>query len=210
MKDSLSDVSFRGSAAWIHAREGSGLDYYGCSCYWPGGQSGVTLDPGFDLGYQTQEDLHQYYRWVLTGEQMAACVGALGLRGKEARSALTDEGPAGEALRSIRIPREKQEVLFGIVAVPYWQKITGRFPQLESEDCPPAVQTALLSLAYNRGPYNRALGCLAWPLEEGNWEEVADRIYHMQQSHRLKGVRKRRRQEAELIRLGLEPASSNE
>jgi GH24 family phage-related lysozyme (muramidase) len=67
-------------------------------------------------------------------------------------------------------------------------------------DTLPAVQTVMLSLAYNRGARNKALEELRQPLEAKNWSEVADLVGAMQQDHQLAGIRKRRRMEADLIR----------
>jgi GH24 family phage-related lysozyme (muramidase) len=65
--------------------------------------------------------------------------------------------------------------------------------------CPGAVHTALLSLAFNRGPNNNALECLHAPLAQQDWQACATEIGNMQQDHALAGIRKRRKMEAELI-----------
>jgi GH24 family phage-related lysozyme (muramidase) len=197
MEDSLTD--FRGSAAWVHAREGSGLEAYGRSAYWPGGQSGVTLDPGFDLGYQTEERLHSYYDSTLTERELAACASVVGLRGDDAREALHSETDEGETLRGIEILTDQQQALFARVAASYWQRICERFGVLRDECTPAAVQTALLSLAYNRGASNRHLKTLAGPLADEEWEHVGAAIARMQQGHRLESIALRRRREAALI-----------
>ena len=68
---------------------------------------------------------------------------------------------------------------------------------------PPSVQTVLLSLAYNRGPENAALGVLANPIAAESWSEMANLIGQMQQNHETLGIRHRRRTEASLIRTEL-------
>jgi hypothetical protein len=197
MQESLTD--FRGSTAWIHAREGSGLEAYGRSAYWPGGQSGVTLDPGFDLGYQTGERLRSYYDPTLTERELAACASVIGLRRQAAKAALHSDTDEREVLRGIEIPKDRQQALFAVVAVPYWERICERFPALRDKCTPSPVQTVLLSLAYNRGPNNSDLATLAGPLASESWDEVGWQISQMQQNHDLNAIRLRRRREGALV-----------
>jgi GH24 family phage-related lysozyme (muramidase) len=197
MQESLTD--FRGSTRWIHAREGSGLEAYGRSAYWPGGESGVTLDPGFDLGYQTEGLLRSYYDQVLTEQELAACASVIGLRRQAAKAALHSETNEGKTLRGIKIPTDEQQALFALVAASYWQKIRERFSAFRDECTPGVVQTALLSLAYNRGAGNDDLAPLAGPLASASWDEVGWQISQMQQNHSLNAIRLRRRREGALI-----------
>lgn len=123
----------------------------------------------------------------------------LGLKGQAAKQAL-----AGNAvLRGIRISREQANTIFKYAAIPYWEAIAHRFPTLAEAGTPGQVQTALLSIAYNRGAGNRSLEVLETPLKSRNWWMVADIIGRMQQDHQLGGIRKRRRMEADLIRKAL-------
>ncbi len=75
-----------------------------------------------------------------------------------------------------------------------------RFPGLAAAEVLGSVQTALLSIGYNRGTGNRALEVLKQPIQDKDWAEVARLIGSMQQDHSLEGIRKRRRMEAELIK----------
>ena len=52
---------FRGDLSWVHAREG-----HAGKAYWPGGVSGVTLDPGVDLGHVRPELFETAYKELLT------------------------------------------------------------------------------------------------------------------------------------------------
>lgn len=187
--------AFRGDLPWIHAQEGSGLALYGRSCYWPAGASGVTLDPGFDLGHQKRGQLEKYYASLLTDEQMEACRDALGLTGAEAKARVEES----DVLRSIRIPQSDQERLFPLVAAPYWKRVADRFPPLRDTCTPAEVQTALLSLAFNRGASNGGLDTLGGPLANEEWERVGAAIARMQQGHRLESIALRRRREAALV-----------
>jgi len=186
--------TFHGDLAWIHDREG----HVGRP-YWPGGRSGVTLDPGFDLGHQSLERTRELFGGILSETQYKSIARVLGLRGRAARDAMDDP-----VLASIRISEAAALKIMPYVGVPYWKAITWRFGRLDDLTTPPSVQTVLLSLAYNRGPRNRDLAQLTDPIESGKWLRVADLVGNMQQNHELPGVRIRRRQEADLIRQELD------
>lgn len=181
---------FRGELAWVHALEG-----HAGRAYWPGGASGITLDPGVDVGHASPALVEATYRPHLTREQLAALLAAAGLRGQSARRHL-----AGSAvLRSIRISRAEAAELFPVVAAPYWRAVTQRFPALLADEVPGPVHTVMLSLAYNRGAGNAALGVLAGPLARRDWSAFAEAVGRMQQGHSLAGIRARRKLEAELV-----------
>lgn len=183
--------NFVGDLDWVHDQEG----HVG-NAYWPGGQSGVTLDPGVDLGFAEPDLLEELYKPLLTGEQWRAVTAVLGKRAGEARAALGDT----PVLRTIQIERAEADHILPHAARPYWNSIAARFTTLKQPDTLPAVQTVLLSLAYNRGPGNGALEVLAQPLEAQDWAEVARAVANMQQDHPLAGIRKRRQWESRLIR----------
>ncbi|MDJ0835699.1 MAG: peptidoglycan-binding protein [Acidobacteriota bacterium] len=190
---------FHGDLDWVHLQEG----YVG-KTYWPGGASGVTLDPGVDLGYADHFFVEKFYKDLMGEEQWAAVLKVIGVRGDAARDALN----ADEVLQSIRISSEKSDEAMPYAAAPYWIKISDRFPALVDEEnpAPASVQTALLSLAYNRGAGNKGLNVLGDPLAAGDWGKVADEVAAMQQDHKLEGIRKRRRWEGALIKAELELA----
>lgn len=185
----ISIPGFRGDASWVHRQEG-----HDGSAYWPGGASGVTLDPGFDLGAGSWSLFEQHYAPLLTDAQIYACRQCRGLQGGQAQKALAR---FRTALGSIRISRATADALFPLVATPYWQGIVKRFPRLA--EAPAPVQTALLSLAYNRGVQNKGLAGLGDNIARADWKGLAREIHEMQQDHRLDGIRRRRRAEARLI-----------
>lgn len=185
---------FIGDGQWVHAREG----HLG-KPYWPGGQSGVTFDPGIDLGYAASDLIETLYSSILTAEQIEAAQNVYGIKQEAAKDALE----ADPVLQGVRISREQADGIFPYAAEPYWKAISDRFPSLSEPDTLPAVQTVMLSLAYNRGAGNRGLEELRAPLEAKDWSGVADLVGAMQQDHPLEGIRKRRQMEAELIRAAL-------
>jgi GH24 family phage-related lysozyme (muramidase) len=183
--------TFHGDLNWVHEREG-----HRGKPYWPGGRSGVTLDPGFDLAHQTLNETRLHYGDVLSDAQDSAVQAVIGLRGRQAKQALE----ADPVLQSIRISRRKALRVMPHIAVKYWKPVTRRFRGVEESETPNAVQTVLLSLAYNRGSRNSDLEVLKAPIAAGRWLDVADLVGNMQQDHALRGIRIRRRMEADLIR----------
>ena len=188
-------ANFRGDLAWIHDREG-----HAGKAYWPGGASGVTLDPGFDLGQQELDDIIAHYQPLLSPPQLAACKGCQGLKGRKAKNHLNQS----IELLNIRISKQQALQIFPAVIEPYWIALQKKFTNLTDTDTPASVQTALLSLAFNRGVYNKALTPLIELVACQQWLACADLISSMQQNHKLIGIRKRRRLEGTLIRASID------
>ena len=185
---------FRGDLHWLHQWEG-----HAGKPYWPKGKSGVTLDPGLDLGHADPMLVEKVCGPVLSEAGMTALRSVLGKKGEDAQKVL-DETPD---LASIRILRTTAARLLPQVAQPYWSQLCKSFEALASPSTPASVQTAMLSLGYNRGTANRDLEALKEPIGRGDWQTVADLIGNMQQDHKLEGIRKRRRAEGDLIRAAL-------
>ena len=157
--------------------------------------TGMTnVEPRFK-GHASIELIEQLYSPILTRTQMAAIRKVYGFKGNDARIAVQ----SSKVLQSIRITHHQSVELMPHTAAPYWNGIASRFGGLRRKDTPPSVQTALLSIAYNRGILNRHLEILAQPISEKCWDELAELIQKMQQNHRLAGIRKRRREEGMLI-----------
>jgi GH24 family phage-related lysozyme (muramidase) len=186
---------FRGDLDWVHEKEG-----HRGRPYWPQGQSGVTLDPGVDVGHAARELIESLYAPLLTAAQLDALRKVFGLQGEAAGDALK----ASNVLAGIRLTSSKAAELMPFAAREYWGSICKRFKALKRKKTPPSVQTALLSLAYNRGAGNRHLESLGTLLDDGQWSEAAAKIADMQQGHKLQGIRIRRREEGSLIQAELE------
>ena len=187
-------IGFRGDLGFIHKREG-----HNGSPYWPKGSSGITLDPGFDLGQVNIQLVKDYYKDILSSDEIESLSKASGVKG-EAAKMLLDANPGW---KNIKISRDEASKVFPVAADKYWKGITRCYPALLNTDTPASVQTAYLSLAYNRGYSSKGFNILAAPLKSKNWIALADELGNMQQDHKLEGIRKRRRMEADLIRNGL-------
>ena len=188
----LSDLleKFNGDLDWVHQQEG-----HSGKPYWPKGNSGVTLDPGVDLGHASPTLIDALYSPLLTHKQMQALRKVYGFKGHDARDAIKQSA----VISSIRISADQGIALMPYTAKPYWDGIVLRFPGLKRKHTPASVQTVLLSLAYNRGILNKHLDVLAEPIKDKDWRVMADKIGNMQQSHKLKGIRLRRRQESWVV-----------
>lgn len=182
---------FRGDLDWVHAQEG-----HQGRPYWPGGSSGVTLDPGVDLGHADADLIEATYRHRLGDASWELIKEVLGIKGDLAKQALKDR----PELKEVKLSEAMAYEVMPLVAKPYWDAISDRFPQLLEVKTPGTVQTVLLSLAYNRGPRNHHLKSLNEAMATRDWETIATKVRQMQQRHRLKGIRKRRRLEGDLIR----------
>jgi peptidoglycan hydrolase-like protein with peptidoglycan-binding domain/GH24 family phage-related lysozyme (muramidase) len=111
----------------------------------PGGDSGVTLGHGYDLGAGTESKAEMVEDWKawLTGAELERLASAVG-----------KTGPAASALcqqfRDIKITTEAADAVFFRATVPkYFQKMISAFPN--AEKLPGPAQGALLSLIFNRG-----------------------------------------------------------
>ena len=199
---------FRGDLAWLHERES-----HAGRPYWPSGESGVTLDPGLDIHHAEWSLVDSVLAPHLTAEQLRRLKECRPLVGLEAKAACADpkrlRADTKPNLREwwgrvadIRISRELAAELLPQVADPYWRTLLKRFPDLLY--APPAVQTAMLSLGYNRGAGNKALAVLRPWIAAHDWSEVGRQIKAMQQDHKLQNIRERRRLEGDLILAAME------
>jgi len=80
-----------------------------------------------------------------------------------------------------------------------WLYVVEQFPSIDS--APGEVKTALLSCAMNRGPYNKALTRLGPLVKNKQYTRLAEEIQAMRNDHNMVGLKLRRMQEAELVRL---------
>jgi len=187
----LEGVGFRGSAAWVHQLEGH------CGHpYWPGGQSGVTLDPGVDLGYADESLVVRCYDDHVAPQQMKALLRCKGVTGTKARRRVEES----TRLKHLKVSEQVAEAIFPKVARPYWVAAKRRWPELTKPYVPPAVHTIVLSLCYNRGPGNDALRIIGEPIRAGDWAQLADVVADMQDDHQLVGIQQRRDKEAAYVR----------
>jgi len=111
----------------------------------PGGDSGVTLGHGYDLGAGTEskaEMVNDWKRW-LSGSELDRLSIAIGKTGDAARALCPQ-------FSDIKITAEAADEVFFRCTVPkYYQKMLSAFPN--ADKLPGSAQGALLSLVFNRG-----------------------------------------------------------
>lgn len=192
--EEVTPTKFLGDYDWIHEWEG-----HAGRPYWPGGASGLTLDPGVDIGHVKFSLVRHLYWNILTPKQLDALSQASGVKGQKAEAFTKRVG-----IRSVRISRSEAADLFPQTTRTYWETVILRFPILVDDPNIPtrvieALHTAFLSIAYNRGPRNRNLKVLEEPMRKKQFLIVGNLIAGMQQNHKLRGIQRRRRAEGRLI-----------
>jgi hypothetical protein len=176
--------------------------------YWPGGDSGVTLGIGWDLGYHTQDEVESVWG-ELGPEKLGRLKTAAQKKGVQAETLLL-------ALKSIDVPTDLSRRVLAGSLLDYYSHVIRVFPGLDR--MPAEAQVVFVSLVFNRG---EAMGHEpSWAIAkevDRRWEfrELRDdvkrqdmfAIYaHLGTMKRLwetsgpRGLRIRRRDEQALIR----------
>lgn len=110
---------------------------------WPGGNSGVTIGIGYDVGYYTKETIAHDWAGLLSDSDIARLQSVSGLKGSAAKAALGQ-------VRDIDVTWEKALKVFHLVSVPKYARSTAKaYPGINR--LPPDAQGMLLSITYNRG-----------------------------------------------------------
>lgn len=139
------EISKEGYQLILNHEVGGGPVYYTKAlqrpCY-PGGASGVTIGVGYDLGYNTREQIDT--DWAMlpadTRSRLKACAGA---KGAAAQRLIP-------SVRSIIIPWDAARQVFDKNTIPRFAKITLRsYPG--TDKLHPHIQSAHLSWVFNRG-----------------------------------------------------------
>ena len=166
----------------------------------PGGQSGVTIGLGYDLGYNTDKQFLEDWSDKLNLNFLTPLRKVIGLKGESAKQMLK-----GEILQ-VRVPYNAAYEVFIKKSLPrYYAMTKAIYPQLESlnED----TRGALVSMIYNRGnkiegDSRKEMKAIVDLVAKKDYEGIADQI---EQSKRLwenkglDGLVKRREEEADLI-----------
>lgn len=112
---------------------------------WPGGNSGVTIGIGYDLGCATKTRIKSDLEGLVSDATLEQLVNAAGVRGSKAKRLCT-----AICKKRIKVPYAAAEKLFYTRTLPDYAKRTRRiYPGIEK--LPADTQSMLLSLVYNRG-----------------------------------------------------------
>jgi GH24 family phage-related lysozyme (muramidase) len=166
---------------------------------WPGGDSGITLGIGYDLGYVTVDQFESDWAPYLTADQLKRLKGAIGKRGIAAKNRAVQ-------LQDIKIKRKDAETVFIERNLPlYALKTEMTFPGIA--ELPPDAQGAIVSLVFNRGTSmegdRRAeMRAIRDAVHSCDLQEIADQLRSMKRlwiNRGLDGLLRRREEEAKLV-----------
>lgn len=166
----------------------------------PGGQSGVTIGLGYDLGYNTDKQFLEDWSDKLNLNFLTPLRKVIGLKGESAKQMLK-----GEILQ-VRVPYNAAYEVFIKKSLPrYYAMTKAIYPQLESlnED----TRGALVSMIYNRGnkiegDSRKEMKAIVDLVAKKDYEGIADQIERSKrlwENKGLDGLVKRREEEADLI-----------
>lgn len=167
---------------------------------WPGGGSGVTIGIGYDLGYNTPNQIQKDWAGQLPPSDIEALTSVSGKKGKAAKTIL-------DRVSQISVPLgSAQHVFYSTTLYRYGAKARTAYPGVENLF--PDAQGALLSLVYNRGtamagPRRKEMAAIVPLVAAQNYSGIADQITAMKRlwiNKGLDGLLKRRNQEAILVR----------
>ena len=172
---------------------------------YPGGQSGVTIGIGYDLGYNTQEGFARDWKKHLDPKHFARLHATIGLKGKAASAKIA-------SLKDINIPWDNALDVFNARTLPRFIKLTkGTFPG--SDALKGDAFGGLVSLVFNRGGSTKGASrvemknikmALSGEIKVSNiYVYIADQIIAMKRLWKgkgLDGLLTRRDAEAKMIK----------
>lgn len=180
-----------------------------CAPVYPGGQSGVTIGIGYDLGYNTPNQIRDDWAGRIGDAALDQLLVVCGLKGSSAKSVVKN-------LNDLDIPLDAAEQVFYQCTLPrYARKTAKAYPGVEKLF--PDAQAALLSLVYNRGTqmsgsHRREMKALKEWVTSKDYQAMANEIKAMKRlwaNRGLPGLLKRRDDEARLV-LGADREYENE
>jgi GH24 family phage-related lysozyme (muramidase) len=166
---------------------------------WPGGDSGITLGIGYDLGYVTVDQFESDWGPCLPVDQLKPLRDAVGKRGIAARNRAAQ-------FQDIKIKRKDAETVFIERNLPlYAFKTEMAFPGITK--LPADAQGALVSLVFNRGTSMEGdrrseMRAIRDAVTRGDLQEISDQLRSMKRlwvNKGLDGLLQRRDEEAELV-----------
>ncbi|HTE40210.1 MAG TPA: hypothetical protein VK629_05240 [Steroidobacteraceae bacterium] len=168
---------------------------------WPGGESGVTIGIGYDLGMTDASQIDSDWRGWLDDVSVSRLATAQGVTGEAARI-------LAKTLADIEVPFDLAQSVFYRSTLPRFAKMTlAAFPGADA--LPGDAQAMLLSLVYNRGPGlsgpRRSHMAAIRPLVSGgvrNLDAIAEQFERMAVLWpSAPGLQTRRRKEAAMVRV---------
>lgn len=169
---------------------------------WPGGQSGVTIGIGYDLGMTSKADIRADWEPLLSEADLVALLAVQGITGSAAKR-------LAQGISQVVIPLELAEQVFYTRTAPQYAAHTRKtFPGVQK--LPADAQAMMLSLVYNRGasvsgPRRIEMANIRSLLRAAapDLDAIASKFEAMKRwwpGDELAGLRTRRQREADVIR----------
>jgi GH24 family phage-related lysozyme (muramidase) len=168
---------------------------------WAGGESGVTIGMGYDLGFNTEKQFMLDWSGVINLNYINALRPTIGIKGPQAKAMLKGE------ILNVRIPYNTAYEVFVKSSLPRYYAMTKKiYPNMDllNED----TKGALVSVVYNRG--NKLEGdsraemrAIVNLIAKQDYEGIAEQIEkskRLWENRGLDGLVVRRESEADLIR----------
>lgn len=184
----LNKIGFCGDLRWVFNEEGSGAKFYKSSVYFPDdltdpqSQSGITIDPGLDLGHAEPRIINEVLQFyfsenLINQEQLNLLLKAFGKKRYEAIAWIKEYKSFFK--NKFLVPELTAVYVMDKYTAPsYWLALVAHCKELleiENTAVKCAVHTALLSHAYNRGAI-RTIKLTSVLVREKKWIELADVI----------------------------------
>ena len=182
--------------------ETGGINYYNKflkSASWPGGQSGITIGIGADLGYLTENEFDAFFQKCFTPLETSQLKSTIGLKGFRAKAQLS-------SVKAIKLEWEDASDIFIEWTLPKFWKLTNSVWPGTDQLCEKA-QIALVSIVFNRGsslkgPSRREMLHIRHLVSKQDYSAIAEQVRSMKRLWENKGqdgLIKRREEEAKLI-----------
>jgi hypothetical protein len=167
---------------------------------WPGGQSGVTIGIGYDLGVTSKADIRADWEPLLSEADLVALLAVQGVTGLPAKR-------LAQGISQVVIPLTQAEQVFYTRTLPTFAART-RETFAGVQKLPADAQGMMLSLVYNRGTSvtgpRRAEMANLQRLLRVKAPKLADLAVEFESMKRLwpdlPGLQKRRQREADVVR----------
>lgn len=178
--------------------------YYDKKCAypsWPGGESGVTIGIGYDLGYNTKDQIRKDWGGKVNGNIMAFMLNSAGIRGAAAKKLITTN------VKGFFIPYETAKQVFLDSSLPRFKTLAEKkFPGLGQLN--EVTQAVIIGLVYNRGASLSGdrrveMAALVPAVAAKNYEEISFQIDKMKRlwvNTTVSGLVARRENEAKMIK----------
>lgn len=168
---------------------------------YPGGESGITIGFGYDLGYNTEKQFLLDWSDKINPNWLTPLRRVIGLKGTQVKGMLKGE------ILNVRIPYNTAYEVFVKSSLPRYYAMTKKiYPGLEllNED----TQGALVSMVFNRGASlegdsRKEMKAIVDLVAKQDYEGIADQIEaskRLWEGKKMEGLVVRREAESDLVR----------